>query len=339
MLNILIPITEDGSRLDRCIRRLLGNINQAVLEKLLRSGLILLDKKKVKSSSKVKSGQYIHYSSNIEFKNINSQTLNKDASKYYTKLYNKILIHETKDYLVINKPSGLAVQGGSKQEYHIDDMLKYIFKGKIIPKLIHRIDKDTSGLLLIAKDQISAKILSAFFKEHKIIKTYLAIVSPCPMSESGIIDKPLYKFGSNFKQKMIIDPKNGKIAVTQYKILDKLGSSVALMALYPKTGRTHQLRAHLEHINAPIIGDKKYKGHPVDCSLNKDLFGYENISELSLSLNNIKNLQLHAYSIRMPSNEIIIADINDNFKKNLKLLGLTIPKNINNIFKNTGEKF
>jgi len=254
-------------------------------------------------------------------------------------LYNKILIHETKDYLVISKPSGLAVQGGSKQKYHIDDMLKYIFKGKIIPKLIHRIDKDTSGLLLIAKDQMSAKNLSNFFKEHKIIKTYLAIVSPCPISKSGIIDKPLYKFGSNFKQKMIIDPKNGKIAVTQYKILDKLGSKVALMALYPKTGRTHQLRAHLEHINAPIVGDKKYKGHSVDCSLNKYLFGYENVSELRLNLHNIKNLQLHAYSIRMPSNEIIVADINENFKKNLKLLGLNIPKNINNIFKNTGEKF
>ena len=333
MFSIKIPESEDGSRIDRCVRRILGNINQAVLEKYLRSGLILLDNKKTKSSVKVCFGQFIKYSSYIDFENKKiQQYTNEDTQKYYQNLYKEIFIQQTQDYIAINKPSGLAVQGGSSQRYHVDDMLKYVFNKKTVPKLVHRIDKDTSGLLLIANDHKSAKKLSIFFKEHKIVKTYLAIVSPCPKNDYGLIDVPILKKGVDGKQRMKVDYKKGKLSVTHYKVLDKVGSRVALIALYPKTGRTHQLRVHLEHINSPIVGDNKYKGLPFIYNSSEELNQHDSISQIKWNSEDINNLQLHAYSIRMPSNEIIEAELNDEFKNNLKFLGLVLPKNINNIF-------
>ena len=333
LLSIEIPEAEHGSRIDRCIRRLLGNINQSILEKYLRSGSILLEKKKIKSSFKVSVGQLIEYSSHIDFENKTiKEYINEDRYKYYQKLYNKILIKKTKEYIAINKPSGLAVQGGSSQKFHIDDMLKYVFKDQTIPKLVHRIDKDTSGLLLIANDQINAKKLSIFFKEQKIIKTYLALVSPSPKIDSGFINLPILKKGGEGNQRMKIDYDKGKVSLTEYKVLDKVGSRVALLALSPKTGRTHQLRVHLEHINSPIVGDKKYKGLPGIYSSDSNLNDHDSISQIKWSSDNNNNLQLHAYSLRLPNNEIIEAELNEQFKNNLKFLGLILPKNISEIF-------
>ena len=333
LLSIEIPKEEHGSRIDRCIRRLLGNINQSMLEKYLRSGSILLEKKKIKSSFKVSVGQLIEYSSHIDFENKTiKEYINEDRYKYYKKLYNKILIKKTKDYIAINKPSGLAVQGGSSQKIHIDDMLKYIFKDQAIPKLVHRIDKDTSGLLLIANDQIIAKKLSFFFKEHKIIKTYLALVSPSPKIDSGFINLPILKKGEDGNQRMKVDYDKGKVSLTEYKVLDKVSSRVALVALSPKTGRTHQLRVHLEHINSPIVGDKKYKGLPGIHFSDSELKDHDSISQIKWSSEKNNNLQLHAYSLRLPNNELIEAELNDEFKNNINFLGLLLPKDISKIF-------
>ena len=333
MRNIQVPNSENGSRFDRCLRRLLGYINQPLLEKSLRLGLILLDKKKTKSSFKVKTGQIIFYSSEIKFENIDiKKNFDNQTKIYYRNLYNKIFIKETEEYLVLNKPSGLAVQGGSSQKYHIDGMLRCLFNENNTPKLIHRIDKDTSGLLLVAKNQQTAMKFSNYFKKRKIIKTYLAIVSPCPKNENGTIDLPIYKGMLKGHQKMVVDYNRGKTAITEYKVLDKVSSRAALMALYPKTGRTHQLRVHLEHIDSPIIGDKKYSGSSNLYSSDNSLPEHECISKIKWNHESITNLQLHAYCIRMPSYELIEAEISDNFKKNLDFLGLIVPKNIHKIF-------
>ena len=131
-------------------------------------------------------------------------------------------------------------------------MLKCISTENNLLKLVHRIDKDTSGLLLIAKENKVAKKFTSFFKDRKIIKTYLANVSPCPNDHGGTIDLPLSKSGTKHYQRMSVDQNMGKRAITDYKVLDKVGSRVALVALFPKTGRTHQLRVHLEYITAPI---------------------------------------------------------------------------------------
>tara|TARA_B100001093_G_scaffold511617_1_gene579864 strand:- start:2229 stop:3233 length:1005 start_codon:yes stop_codon:yes gene_type:complete len=333
MRNIQVPSSEHGSRFDRCLRRLVGYINQPLLEKSLRLGLILLDKKKTKSSFKVKSGQIIFYSNDINFEKIDKKPgFNNQTYIYYRNLYNLIFINESEEYIALNKPSGVAVQGGNSQKYHVDGMLKCLYKDFIVPKLVHRIDKDTSGLLLVAKDQQSAKKFSNYFKERRIIKTYLAIVSPCPKIENGIIDLPIYKSGQKGHPKMIVDHNRGKKAITEYKVLDKVSSRAALIALYPKTGRTHQLRVHLEQINCPIVGDKKYSGLSSVYSSDRSSLEHASVSQIKWSHKTIKNLQLHAHSIRMPSNELIEAEVSDNFKKTLNFLGLIIPKNIHKIF-------
>jgi len=333
MASVVIPTSEDGSRLDRCIRRILGNINQGLLEKHLRSGFILLDNKKIKSSEKVKSGQLLQYSEKINFSNSTTdRKLNQVSENFYKTLYDQIYIKENDNYIAFNKPSGIAVQGGSGIKYNIDEMLQYKFGKNKTPKLIHRIDKDTSGLLLVAKNQISAKKFANYFKEKKILKIYLALVSPVPKKESGTINSSLIKSGIEGNQKMIIDDNNGKISITEYRVLNEVGSRVGLLALYPKTGRTHQLRVHLESINAPILGDTKYSGLSDVFSSAVNLPGHKNISNIKWKPDNIKNLQLHAFSITLPSGETIEAPLTDEFKRNLDFLGLNLPSNINHIF-------
>ena len=243
-----------------------------------------------------------------------------------------MIFKETFEYIAINKPSGISVQGGSKQKFHIDEMLKHISSHDISPKLVHRIDKDTSGLLLIAKNNKTAKKLASFFQDQKIIKTYLAIVSPCPRNDIGTIDLPLSKSSSKAYQRMLVDQNKGKTAITEYKVVDKIGSNVALVALYPKTGRTHQLRVHLEYINASIIGDNKYKGTSEIYKSSQNLLLHRKLSIIKCRPNNLNNLQLHSYSIKMPDNDIITAKVPEDFKQNLKFLGLKLPKKLHNIF-------
>ena len=294
MASLVIPTSEDGSRLDRCIRRILGNINQGLLEKHLRSGFILLDNKKVKSSEKVKSGQLLQYSEKINFSNSTTdRKLNQVSENFYKTLYDQIYIKENDNYIALNKPSGLAVQGGSGIKYNIDEMLQYKFGKNNTPKLIHRIDKDTSGLLLVAKDQISAKKFANYFKERKILKVYLALVSPIPKIESGTINSSLIKSGIEGNQKMIIDNDNGKVAITEYKVLNDIGSRVGLIALYPKTGRTHQLRVHMKSIGCPILGDNKYSGD----LKNIKSFHTDYTMKLKKTLKLIQRHMLHAQSL------------------------------------------
>jgi len=333
MLNIKIPEKEHGTRLDRCVRRLLGQLNQSLLEKFLRSGMILLDGKKAKSSTKVSYGQELNYLQKLNFdKPYQVKKISVYNEKYYKNLFKKIFIKETSEYIAINKPSGLAVQGGSKQKFHVDDMLKYISTDNVSLKLVHRIDKDTSGLLLLAKENKIAKKFTTFFKDRQIIKTYLAIVSPCPNDDRGTIDLPLSKSGTKDYQRMSVDQNRGKRAITEYKVLDKVGARVALVALSPITGRTHQLRVHLEYINAPIVGDNKYRGLSEVYISSQNLPEHKKLSQIKWMPNNIKNLQLHAYSIRMPNSETIIADVSEDFKQNLKFLGLKLPKKLHDIF-------
>jgi len=163
MLNIKIPEKEHGTRLDRCVRRLLGQINQSLLEKFLRSGMILLDGKKAKSSTKVSTGQELKYSQKLIFyKPYQVKRISENDETYYKNLFKKIFIKETSEYIAINKPSGLAVQGGSKQKFHVDDMLKCISTDNVSLKLVHRIDKDTSGFIVASKRKQGSKKIHIF---------------------------------------------------------------------------------------------------------------------------------------------------------------------------------
>ena len=168
---------------------------------------------------------------------------------------------------------------------------------------------------------------------HDVILSYETLEAEYIANDDmGIIDLPLSKSRIKAYQRMIVDQNTGKRAITEYKVIDKVGSRVALIALYPKTGRTHQLRVHLESINAPIVGDNKYRGLSEVYMSFQNMPTHNKLSQIKWRPKDIKNLQLHAYSIRMPANEVITAEVSEDFKHNLKFLGLKLPKKLHDIF-------
>ena len=229
------------------------------------------------------------------------------------------MIKDTKNWLCINKPNNLAVQGGSKQEVHIDDLLKVNFENSDYkPKLVHRLDKGTSGLLLVAKNQIYAKTFSKYFKDGKIIKIYYALVSPSPKNEEGIISTKINKTASFTNNRMHVSDNIGKRSITKYKVIDKLDKKLAFVALFPLTGRTHQLRLHMHYIGSPIIGDKKYFLNEI----NDDIINYT------------KELKLHAAILKIPDEKILHAKLPKHFKDAVEFYGLNLntKSNVYNYF-------
>ena len=203
-----------------------------------------------------------------------------------------IVIYKDENIIAINKPSGLAVQGGTKNNEK--------------PKLVHRIDKDTSGILLLARNRKFADILTKAFREHTLQKTYLALVRGCPDKFEGTINLALEKAG----ERMIVT-KGGQKAVTEYKVLDNAAKKYALIEAKPLTGRTHQIRAHLEALGIPILGDDKYFG------ANR------------LRLNEVADkLYLHSYKIDLSGiynkKMIIKADLPKHFAEACEFFGLEI---------------
>ena len=159
--------------------------------------------------------------------------------------------------IAINKPAGIAVQGGTKITRHIDAMLdELVYELQFRPKLVHRLDKETSGVLLLARNAFSAAVLAKSFRNREVEKTYWAIVSGVPKLRKGVIDIALQKKGLVGKEKMVVG--EGLHAITRYVVVENAGSNASWLALYPETGRTHQLRAHCRAIGTPIMGDRKY---------------------------------------------------------------------------------
>ena len=289
----IIPESEDQSRLDRCLRRNLGEINQSLLEKSLRSKHILLNGKKAKASDKIEKNQIITYESSLFFKDKRVfSTISKNKKSFYLDLYKKTLIKENKNWFILNKPNKIAVQGGTGQNKNIDELLRSISNNCQF-KLVHRLDKDTSGILVIAKNLKTAKTFHDFFKNKKIIKLYLAIISPPPSKNEKFITSNIEKSSFSNVRKMTTSDIKGKFAKTFMKILVK-NSKYALALLYPITGRTHQLRVHMNYIGCSIIGDKKYK-------LNENFRDNENF------------LKLHSYVIKFPNQDFIKAPLPEHF--------------------------
>ena len=289
----IIPESEDKSRLDRCLRRNLGEINQSLLEKSLRNKLILLNGKKAKASDKIEKNQIITYEASL-FVNDRKVFLEISENKksFYLDLYKKTLIKEKKNWIILNKPNKIAVQGGTGQNKNIDELLRSISNDCQF-KLVHRLDKDTSGILVIAKNLKTAKIFHDFFKNKRIIKLYLAIISPPPSKDEQYITSNIEKSSFSNVNKMTTSNVTGKFAKTYLKTLVK-NSKYALVLLYPITGRTHQLRVHMNYIGCSIIGDRKYK-------LNEKFKDYENF------------LKLHSYVIKFPKENFIKAPLPEHF--------------------------
>ena len=290
-----VDSTCNDMRIDRWIRVTLGKIPQGLIEKNLRAGKIKLNKKKIKSSHKIKTNDEVDLF-NIDFKEtIIQKTIKFEPSKEVIKSNEDQIIDNNDNFIVLNKSSGIAVQGGTKSKKNLVDIFakSEIFKNTK-PYSVHRLDKDTSGVFIMAKTRESAQLFTSLFRLRKVHKTYLAICHGELDKDSGEWNDDLIRYDG---EKKIIEK-----AKTLYKVIDK-NSEASLVELKPITGRKHQLRKQLYAIGQPIFGDIKYK-----------------LSNSSKGLN--KNLMLHSYQIRFMINDVkhtYTALLPDYFRKLLKV--------------------
>jgi len=264
-------------RIDRFIRNHLGKIPQGLIEKNLRNGKLKLNQKKIKSSQKVKTGDKLNiYNLNFEEK-IEQIKKKYNPSNEIIKENEDLIIENNDNFVVLNKQSGISVQGGTKSKKNIIDIFakSNLFRDEK-PYSVHRLDKDTSGVFIIAKNRETAQLLTSLFRLRKVYKTYLAICNgELILIDKGVIKDDLIRFEN---KKKIIEK-----AETKYEILDK-NNNATFIQLNPITGRKHQLRKQLFNLGNSIIGDKKYN------------------STNNSKINN-KNLMLHSYEIKFKINE------------------------------------
>jgi 23S rRNA pseudouridine955/2504/2580 synthase len=255
--HIKIPIDDDGQRLDRWLKKNISEISFVMAQKLIRTGQIRIDGKRAKPDTRLKAGQEIRLPPMDERpEQVDGYRLREDDAQ----MIKKAVIYDDGDILAINKPAGIATQGGNKIERHIDGMMEALTgKDGVKPRLVHRLDKDTSGVLLLARSAEMARRLGKMFQGRDMKKIYWAITSPAPTDMEGEIKAPLIKgtLGPE-KDKMIVDPKNGQKAYTNYEVIEVAGKKAAFVAFMPKTGRTHQIRVHAAHKGFPLLGDDKY---------------------------------------------------------------------------------
>ncbi len=282
----IVDPTCNDMRIDRWIRNFIGRIPQSLIEKNLRAGKIKLNKKKIKSSYKIKTGDKIALF-NINFKeNIIQKKVKFIPSKEIIRSNENQIIDNNDDFIVLNKSSGISVQGGTKSKKNLVDIFakSEIFQGTK-PYSVHRLDKDTSGVFIMAKKRESAQLLTSLFRLRKVHKKYLAICHGELDRDSGEWNDNLIRYDG---KKRIIEK-----AKTLFKVVDK-NSEASLVELKPITGRKHQLRKQFYSIGQPIYGDLKYKLSNSNKGINKNLMLHS--YQIKFKINNIK----HTYTALLP---------------------------------------
>lgn len=249
---------DDGQRLDRWLQQTFPHLTYAFIQKAMRTGDIRLDGKKVEGKERLATGQEVRLPP--AFLHAPVAGAPRPLTQAESDQAAQLLVYEDRALVALDKPHGLATQGGSKVFNHVDRLLQaYAGADAVRPKLVHRLDKDTSGIMVAARHREAAATLGHAFKHREVRKTYLALTLGVPRSYQDRINRPLLKTATPDGEKVVVD-REGKDAVTLYSVLSFSGKEVALVALRPETGRMHQLRAHLAHIHAPILGDRKYGG-------------------------------------------------------------------------------
>ena len=267
----IVVSTCNEMRLDRFVRLKLGKIPQGLIEKFLRSGKIKLNKKKIKSSTKIKTDDVVDVF-NISIKDtIVQKKIKFQPNNEIIKTNENLVIENNDDFIVLNKSAGISVQGGTKSKKNLIDIFakSEIFRNSK-PYSVHRLDKDTSGVFIIAKNRETAQFFTSLFRLRKVHKTYLAICHGEIEVKSGEWNDDLIRYDNG---KKIIEK-----AKTLFRVIDQ-NSNSSLVLMKPITGRKHQLRKQLFNIGNSIYGDKKYKSSNVNIGLNK-------------------NLMLHSYEIK-----------------------------------------
>lgn len=283
------------TRLDRYLKRLYPELTQGAMQKALRSGDIKLNSKKTKSHIRITNNDELFISKYFLDNNIMTHACNKDlkfssAEKELSKkICNEYLVYQDNNIIVINKPSGIATQGGSKISVSIDRAIKCL---KQDFRLVHRLDKDTSGALIIAKHYAAAYSITKALYDKVIEKKYIAMVHSIPDPSAGEISSVINKNQSDTKvNQNQYNVNKGKLAITKYQVLEKL-DNFSLIEFIPITGRMHQLRIHAMQLGCPILGDKKYNSnqyntykmmlHAKSIKIPQCIFGYEITVEINL---------------------------------------------------------
>ncbi len=280
---LYVAEAEDGIRLDRWFKRRWPHLSHIQVQKMARGGQIRVDGGRVKPEARLTAGAAVRVPpipDPVE-RAPGDKPLISERDVAYAR---SLVLYEDDLVIALNKPHGLAVQGGTKTTKHVDRLLSAWGEGLERPRLVHRLDRDTSGVLLLGKGPDAAKRLAGEFARRQAKKTYWALVIGNPKPAAGQIDMPLKKTGINDYEIMRpADPKEhgAEPAETAYATISRAAHRAAWMGLRPFTGRTHQLRAHMAAIGHPILGDPKY--------------GDERSAELSGPL----KLQLHARRIEL----------------------------------------
>lgn len=257
-----VTADEQGLRLDRWFKVHFPALSHGQLEKLLRKGQIRVAGGRVKSNRRLETGEEIRVPPlDSKSKPAPARSFQNSSDREEDlKRLRDMIVFEDDSFLALSKPFGMAVQGGSKTKHHIDAMLRVLESEDCQPRLVHRLDKDTGGLLLVAKTRQAAQRLGDAFKAKEIDKSYWALTAGVPVPSSGTINLPIAKKTNEMGNEAVSpDRRNGKPAVTDYQVIEN-AERVAFVAMRPITGRTHQLRVHAQAIGTPIVGDGKYGG-------------------------------------------------------------------------------
>lgn len=270
-----IAAPDAGMRLDRWFRAYFPSLSHGALEKMLRKGQVRVNGARAKANLRLATDDVVRVPpmpvhddlgrSPTDEKPMPGRAVKSVALMEKDRAFLRdLVLYEDDTMIALNKPSGLAVQGGSKTHRHIDGMLASLEKNGERPRLVHRLDRDTAGLLVLAKTRAAAAALGGAFQRHEVEKTYLALVCGSPRPREGRIDWPIAKrmvrVGRGDQERVVAaDGEDAKKALTDFQTLEDAGKA-SVLALRPLTGRTHQLRVHCAAMGAPIVGDRKYGG-------------------------------------------------------------------------------
>ncbi|MEO0981217.1 MAG: RluA family pseudouridine synthase [Pseudomonadota bacterium] len=259
--SITVPEAEAGARLDRWFKRRFAGVTQGEVEKMLRTGQIRVDGARAKANTRLEAGQSVRIpplKPKAAEKPKRGEISERDAA-----FVRELVVYEDEEMIALNKPAGLAVQGGTKTARHLDGMLDALKTGEYRPRLVHRLDRDTSGVLLLARTPAAAARLTELFRSRDMDKVYWAVTVKVPNPRAGQVRSWMAKGAGpgEDKERMVAavqTDEGARHAITNYAVIANAGQRAAWVALKPETGRMHQLRFHMMEIGTSILGDAKY---------------------------------------------------------------------------------